>query len=47
MGTNQEREALKKLYPNSDSWQDKVKNMPEDQVTAIYIRFKTEGKLGK
>ena len=38
------REAVKKLY-SSDSWQDKVKNMSDSQVVAIYLRFQREGKL--
>ena len=43
---DQEREELKKLY-SSDSWNDKVDKMSDSQVTAIYLRFKSEGKLGK
>jgi hypothetical protein len=42
----QKREELKKLYP-SYSWQYKVDKMSPAQVTAIYLRFKSEGKLGK
>lgn len=41
------REELKKAYPNSDSWKEKVEKMSEGQVTAIYIRLKAQGKLGK
>lgn len=42
-----EREELKKLYPKSDSWRAKVDKMSSAQVTAIYLKFKREGKLGK
>jgi len=44
MNDFEKREALKKLY-SSGSWLNKVKNMSEAQVTAIYLRFKSEGKL--
>lgn len=47
MGKNQEREELKKAYPNSEQWHDKVNKMSDDQVTAIYIRLRNERKLGK
>lgn len=42
-----EREELKKLYPNSKSWVEKVNNMSDKQVTAIFLRFKNENKLGR
>lgn len=45
--SEKEREELKKAYPNSQKWQDKVNKMRPDQVTAIYIRLKSEGKLGR
>lgn len=44
--TEQEREEIKKVYP-SQSWRDKVDKMSPAQVAAIYIRFKSQGKLGK
>lgn len=47
MGSNQERQELLKLYPTSDSWKDKVSKMSDRQVTAIYLRFKKEGKLAR
>jgi hypothetical protein len=47
MGENQEREELKKAYPNSEKWHARVDKMSPVQVAAIYIRFKNEGKLGK
>ena len=40
-----EREEIKKVYPNSKTWYAKVDKMSPAQVTAIYIRFKAEGKL--
>lgn len=42
-----EREELKKAYPNSQRWHERVDKMPPDQVTAIYIRLRSQGKLGK
>lgn len=42
-----EREELKKAYPNSKQWHDKVDKMSPSQVTAIYIRLRSNGKLGK
>lgn len=47
MDINQKREELKKAYPNSVQWQEKVKKMSNTQVTAIYIRLSSERKLGK
>lgn len=47
MDINQKREELKKVYPNSKQWHEKVNKMPENQVTAIFIRFQAQGRLGK
>jgi hypothetical protein len=44
---NQEREELKKAYPNSKQWHEKVDKMPDDQVAAVYIRLRSQGRLGK
>ncbi len=44
---NQEREELKKAYPGSGQWCAKVDAMSPEQVTAIYIRLRAQGKLGK
>lgn len=44
---NREREAIKNVYPNSQGWADKVDKMPPAQVTAVYIRFSAQGKLGR
>jgi hypothetical protein len=38
------REALKGAY-KSKSWKTKVDQMSEDQVVAIYLRLKTQGKI--
>lgn len=43
MAVNQ-REELKKLYP-SKKWAERVDNMPESQVAAIYLRLKNQGKI--
>lgn len=47
MASDQEREELKKLYPGNKRWAEKVNKMSEEQVTAIYLRYRSEGKLGK
>lgn len=36
------REYLTSLYPGY-SWHEKVANMPEERVTAVYLRFKRDG----
>jgi hypothetical protein len=38
MNTEQKRQWLTALYPQSKSWADKVKIMPESQVTAIFLK---------
>lgn len=38
------REALKSVY-HSESWVEKVKNMPDDQVVAVYLRLKAQNKV--
>ncbi|MET0785914.1 MAG: hypothetical protein ABWY25_04350 [Paenisporosarcina sp.] len=40
------REELKKAYP-SKNFAEKVDKMRPDQVTAIYIRLRSQGKLRK
>ncbi len=39
-----EREEVKKVYP-SESWASRVDNMSEAQITALYLKFKAQGKL--
>lgn len=41
------KQELLKLYPKSAGWADKVKHMSSEQVTAIYLRYRSEGKLRK
>jgi hypothetical protein len=38
------RQAVMGAYP-SKRWRDKVKEMREDQVIAIYMRLKAQNKL--
>lgn len=40
------RSEIIKAYPG-ESWKKKVKNMPENQVVAIYNSFKKADHLGK
>lgn len=44
MNINQMRDALKRAYP-SKQWAEKVTKMRDDQIQAIYLRFKREGKI--
>ncbi len=45
--TNYEmREAIRKVY-DTRSWQNKVDNMYDDQVIAIYLNFEKRGILNK
>lgn len=44
---DQKKQELLKLYPKSKGWAEKVKHMPSEQVTAIYLRYRSEGKLRK
>ena len=39
------RELIKTAY-DSQSWADKVDKMSPAQVVAVYIRLKSEGKIG-
>jgi hypothetical protein len=39
-----EREQLKGVYKN-ETWAKKVDNMSDDQVIAVYMRLKAQGKL--
>jgi hypothetical protein len=40
----QKREAVRTAY-DGDKWKKKVDGMTDDQVTAIYIRLKSQGKV--
>ena len=46
MTTEQMRTAIGEVY-SSDSWNAKVKKMPDDQVVAIYYKFLAAGKFEK
>jgi hypothetical protein len=41
---NQKRDAIREAYSNN-KWKQKVDEMPNDQVTAIYMRLKSQGKV--
>lgn len=47
MGTNVEqlREKLIAVYPASKSWKAKVRKMQENQVYALYYKFKRLGHI--
>ena len=42
--SQKEREALLAVYPGK-KWADKVKAMTNDQIVAIYLRLKSQGKV--
>ena len=46
MTVEEQRTAISKVYP-TEKWKNKVENMPEDQVIAIYLTFQKRGLLGK
>lgn len=39
------RDQVKKVYDNSVTWAHRVAAMSREQVIAIYLKFKREGKL--
>lgn len=41
---NEKREQLKRVYPGK-KWIDRVNKMSDEQVVAVYYRFKTIGKV--
>jgi hypothetical protein len=45
MGLQQEREAVKKIGLFPKQWAEKVDKMSDNQVLAIYLRLKAQGKL--
>lgn len=45
MNIEQMRAEVIKVYFMSGTWADRVKNMSDTQVTAIFLRFKREGKI--
>lgn len=42
----QQRRLIAKAYPGT-SWEIRVQRMKPEQVTAIFLRMKREGKLDK
>ena len=44
MTTNEKRAAIARVY-SSESWQQKVANMSDNQVIAIYQKFLADGKF--
>jgi hypothetical protein len=44
MKIEQKREALKSAY-SGDRWIEKVEGMTDEQVTAFYIRLKSQRKV--
>ena len=46
MTTNEKRAAIARVY-SSESWQEKVAKMSDNQVIAIYRKFLADGKFDK
>ena len=44
MASRQQRELLKKAYPNK-KWAEKVDSMTDTQVVAVYMRLKQQKKI--
>ena len=45
MDDQQMRAAVLAVYANSVTWKHRVREMSPEQVIAIYMRFKEEGKI--
>lgn len=41
---SKERLAVSQAYPG-EKWAQKVKNMSDTQITAVYLRLKTQGRI--
>lgn len=41
---SRERNAIMSAYP-TQAWKKKVRGMPDNQVTAVYLRLKSDGKV--
>lgn len=39
------RELVKQAYPHSKTWHEKVKNMPDSQIVAIFLRLRSQRKV--
>jgi hypothetical protein len=44
MAANKERDELKRAYP-SKQWAEKVDKMSAEQVIAVYMRLRAQGKI--
>ena len=44
MNTDQKRQWLMALYPNSKTWAERVKKMSDGQVIAIYLNKQRQPK---
>jgi hypothetical protein len=42
---SRKRELVARAYPNSKSWSAKVKGMPDNQIVAIFLRLRGQGKI--
>ena len=45
MSVEQMRDVLKKQYKGAWKWVDKVNNMHDEQVIAVYYRMRRAGQL--
>ncbi len=45
MAHEKEREALKEVYKHSKAWIAKVNGWTDEQVLAVYLRFKNQGVI--
>lgn len=45
MQTWEMREAIIQAYKNSDTWKKKVEKMSDSQVTAVYLRLLSIGRI--
>jgi hypothetical protein len=43
--TNSKRQAILALYPGGVGWKAKVNKMSDQQIVAMYLRLKGQGKV--
>lgn len=42
---SRKRELVLKAYPHSKTWPAQVKKMPDNQIIAIFLRLRRQGKV--
>ena len=45
MSVEQMRCAVSDAYKHSSTWSNRVKSMPDNQIIALYYKFRANGKI--